>query len=187
MLSLLLPLLLLPTILARTDLAGCTSSASGSSLIWAVPGTGELCIFLDCGGGRAPPKTTVPGCPAYVGTETYSPLFLPSPTAEPTTVVEETSTITSAPGSVETGNGGEESTAVEQVSGSEVVLESSLVETTTSALPLETSLAATTSSPTSSVAQTTALPTITGSSGAGRAGGKAGVVMAGVGMLVGML
>lgn len=23
--------------------------------------------YLDCGGGRAPPKTTVPGCPGYVG------------------------------------------------------------------------------------------------------------------------
>ncbi|KAM0720097.1 hypothetical protein Q7P37_004233 [Cladosporium fusiforme] len=66
--------------LARTDLVGCTStdvsSPAGASVAWYVPGTGELCDFLDCGGGRAPPKTTVPGCPAYSGTETYSPSYL---------------------------------------------------------------------------------------------------------------
>ncbi|KAH0370403.1 hypothetical protein KCU65_g2447, partial [Aureobasidium melanogenum] len=65
---------------ARTDLTGCTttdvSSPAGASYAWIVPGTGELCDFLDCGGGRAPPKTTVQGCPAYVGTETYKPSFL---------------------------------------------------------------------------------------------------------------
>jgi hypothetical protein len=31
------------------------------------PDTGEICDLLDCGGGRAPPKTTVPGCPLYNG------------------------------------------------------------------------------------------------------------------------
>ncbi|CAD0115425.1 unnamed protein product [Aureobasidium uvarum] len=65
---------------ARTDLVGCTStdvsSPAGASVAWYVPGTGELCEFLDCGGGRAPPKTTVPGCALYVGTETYKPSFL---------------------------------------------------------------------------------------------------------------
>ncbi|KAK7518748.1 hypothetical protein IWZ03DRAFT_374554 [Phyllosticta citriasiana] len=67
--------------LAKTDLSGCTSSSTvaygGASIIWYVPGTGEICEALDCGGGRAPPKTTVPGCPAYSGTATYSPSFLP--------------------------------------------------------------------------------------------------------------
>jgi hypothetical protein len=66
--------------LAKTDLSGCTSSQTvvdgGASLIYYVPGTGEICAFLDCGGGRAPPKTTVPGCPAYSGTSTYSPSYL---------------------------------------------------------------------------------------------------------------
>lgn len=65
---------------ARTDLTGCTrtdiSSPAGASYAWIVPDTGELCDFLDCGGGRAPPKTTVPGCALYVGTETYKPSFL---------------------------------------------------------------------------------------------------------------
>ncbi|KAH7179365.1 uncharacterized protein B0J16DRAFT_346722 [Fusarium flagelliforme] len=76
--------LLAGTALARTDLAGCTtydtvvSNANGmyATRIWYVPDSGEICDFLDCGGGRAPPKTTVPGCPAYEGTETYSPLFI---------------------------------------------------------------------------------------------------------------
>ncbi|KAI3322381.1 hypothetical protein HD806DRAFT_123157 [Xylariaceae sp. AK1471] len=66
---------------AKTDLAGCVSSETvaygGASLIWYVPDSGEICAFLDCGGGRAPPKTTVPGCPSYDGTATYSPSFLP--------------------------------------------------------------------------------------------------------------
>ncbi|KAG4220069.1 hypothetical protein PC116_g31452, partial [Phytophthora cactorum] len=66
---------------ARTDLSGCVSSKTiaygGASLIWYVPETGEICEFLDCGGGRAPPKTTVPGCGGYEGTATYSPSFLP--------------------------------------------------------------------------------------------------------------
>ncbi|KAI1193984.1 hypothetical protein F5X97DRAFT_328002 [Nemania serpens] len=65
---------------AKTDISGCVSSQTvaygGASLIWYVPGTGEICEFLDCGGGRAPPKTTVPGCPAYDGTATYSPSYL---------------------------------------------------------------------------------------------------------------
>ncbi|KAI0155406.1 hypothetical protein GGR52DRAFT_203016 [Hypoxylon sp. FL1284] len=66
---------------AKTDLSGCVSSETvaygGASLVWYVPDTGEICDFIDCGGGRAPPKTTVPGCAAYSGTATYSPSFLP--------------------------------------------------------------------------------------------------------------
>lgn len=67
-------------VLAHTDLTGCTStsvsSPAGASIAWYVPETGEVCDFLDCGGGRAPPKTTVPGCPLYSGTASYSPLYL---------------------------------------------------------------------------------------------------------------
>lgn len=40
---------------------------------WYDPDTGEVCDPHDCGGGRAPPKTDVPGCPFYKGTEIYSP------------------------------------------------------------------------------------------------------------------
>ncbi|OHE91360.1 hypothetical protein CORC01_13337 [Colletotrichum orchidophilum] len=78
-------------VLARTDLAGCVSSDSVvtptqggtpyATRVWYVPGTGEICAALDCGGGRAPPKTTVPGCPSYEGTGTYSPSFLPLQTS----------------------------------------------------------------------------------------------------------
>ncbi|KAF1961848.1 hypothetical protein CC80DRAFT_359110, partial [Byssothecium circinans] len=63
---------------AKTDLAGCTSSAIGASLLWYVPSNGEICSILDCGGGRAPPKTTVPGCAAYSGTASYTPSFIPN-------------------------------------------------------------------------------------------------------------
>ncbi|SPN96559.1 uncharacterized protein DNG_00082 [Cephalotrichum gorgonifer] len=40
---------------------------------WYDPDTGEVCDPLDCGGGRAPPKTDRPGCPLYKGTEIYDP------------------------------------------------------------------------------------------------------------------
>ncbi|KXX78809.1 hypothetical protein MMYC01_200955 [Madurella mycetomatis] len=65
---------------ARTNLAGCVSTevpymTKYVSLLWYDPDTGEICEFLDCGGGRAPPKTTVPGCPLYSGTETVTPSF----------------------------------------------------------------------------------------------------------------
>jgi hypothetical protein len=43
------------------------------------PNNGELCGGLDCGGGRAPPRTDVPGCPQYKGTELpiTTPQYLP--------------------------------------------------------------------------------------------------------------
>ncbi|KAF2449039.1 hypothetical protein P171DRAFT_223218 [Karstenula rhodostoma CBS 690.94] len=69
------------TALAKTDLEGCTSSQTvafgGASMIYWDPTNGEICSFLDCGGGRAPPKTTVPGCPQYEGSATYTPDFMP--------------------------------------------------------------------------------------------------------------
>ncbi|THX99903.1 hypothetical protein D6D03_06859 [Aureobasidium pullulans] len=85
---------------AKTDLDGCTrtdiSSPAGASYAWIVPGTGELCDPLDCGGGRAPPKTTVPGCAAYVGTETYSPSYLAGFTAPATAAASASAVVTSA-------------------------------------------------------------------------------------------
>ncbi|KAI0536443.1 hypothetical protein GGR58DRAFT_394992 [Xylaria digitata] len=88
---------------AKTDIAGCVSSQTvaygGASLIWYLPDTGEICEFLDCGGGRAPPKTTVPGCPQYDGTATYSPSYLPgfgaatTPTSSTQAVATESSTL----------------------------------------------------------------------------------------------
>ncbi|KAJ5823630.1 hypothetical protein N7447_005970 [Penicillium robsamsonii] len=66
---------------ARTDLEGCVSTEViiekyYASYLWYVPDSGEICSFLDCGGGRAPPKTTQPGCPQYTGTETLTPDYL---------------------------------------------------------------------------------------------------------------
>lgn len=68
--------------LAKTDLGGCTSTATrdqygDASVLWYLPSDGEICEPLDCGGGRAPPKTDVPGCPLYSGTASYTPSFLP--------------------------------------------------------------------------------------------------------------
>jgi len=84
---------------ARTDISGCTSTQTvafgGASLIYYVPGTGEICSFLDCGGGTAPPKTTVPGCPLYSGTATVTPSYLHLAQA----------TSTSAPSSTASGSG----------------------------------------------------------------------------------
>ena len=48
---------------ARTNLAGCTSSVTGNRIVYWVPDTGEICSIPDCGGGRAPPKTDNPACP----------------------------------------------------------------------------------------------------------------------------
>lgn len=91
---------------AKTDIAGCTyvdgvATYSGrpdippfATRTWYVPDTGEICEILDCGGGRAPPKTDVPGCGNYKGTETYSPRYMPSTTAaeaEPTEDAEASS------------------------------------------------------------------------------------------------
>jgi hypothetical protein len=77
-LTLLLTLPLL--VLSKTDLQGCVSTDlvvyGGASLLFYMPDTGEICSFLDCGGGRAPPKTTKPGCGGYKGTETVTPDFV---------------------------------------------------------------------------------------------------------------
>ena len=34
-------------VMAKTDLAGCTSSVVGASLLWYVPSNGEICSILD--------------------------------------------------------------------------------------------------------------------------------------------
>lgn len=117
---LLAALLAVPAI-AKTDLSGCTSYDSilfqGNSpyvsKIYYVPDTGEVCEFLDCGGGRAPPKTTVPGCDSYEGTETYSPRFINPKTlgevasetdAAGSETEDSTATITEAPSSTKAGS-----------------------------------------------------------------------------------
>lgn len=124
--------------LAKTDLEGCTyidgvftpdHGPAWATRTWYVPDTGEICAFLDCGGGRAPPKTTVPGCFLYEGTETYSPLFLDLATITGDgSEAEATSTAAEA---VET------TTAVEE---EEETTTPSSVATVTSSEPEETSV-----------------------------------------------
>ncbi|CEI69187.1 hypothetical protein FVEN_g4057 [Fusarium venenatum] len=43
---------------------------------WFDPDDGMICDPLDCGGGRAPVKTGVPGCANYSGTETRGTSYL---------------------------------------------------------------------------------------------------------------
>ncbi|KAL6852357.1 hypothetical protein ACO1O0_006900 [Amphichorda felina] len=72
---------------AKTDLDDCTTIEGTYTPSWSGadpwrtrfyydPDTFEECSFLDCGGGRAPPKKTVPGCGEYTGTATYSPMYI---------------------------------------------------------------------------------------------------------------
>ncbi|KAL2828887.1 hypothetical protein BDW59DRAFT_159289 [Aspergillus cavernicola] len=113
-------LLSLPTqIHARTDLAGCISSATTNqwheaSMIWYVPSSGEICDFPDCGGGRAPPKYDNPACPLYTGTATYEPSYLegygPGAVVS-TSTVEETGSATASATATESGKEEEEVTA----------------------------------------------------------------------------
>ena len=122
--------------LARTDLTGCTStdvsSPAGASIAWYVPGTGELCDFLDCGGGRAPPKYSVPGCPQYTGTASYSPSYLPgygSMTTGPSATsapVQASSSASAVPESYSSSSSAEES-ASSSASASAYVSSSSFV------------------------------------------------------------
>ncbi len=76
--TLLTILSLTAAVTAKTDFEGCTSTMMGRSQVFYVPETGEVCDFLQCGGGRGGPvKSTVPGCPAYTGTASYEPTYLP--------------------------------------------------------------------------------------------------------------
>ncbi|RGP58725.1 siderophore biosynthesis [Fusarium sporotrichioides] len=66
---------------------------------WFDPDDGMICDPLDCGGGRAPVKTGVPGCANYSGTETRGTSYLscwkPSTTLA-TASAEATSEVVSA-------------------------------------------------------------------------------------------
>jgi hypothetical protein len=102
-------LALAATAIAKTDLAGCTSfttttsvlggSAPFQTVMWYDPDSLEICSFIDCGGGRAPPKTDRPGCPLYTGTEAAAVDFLATDPAAPPPV-------TSSPTPTDTERGG---------------------------------------------------------------------------------
>ncbi|ETS84471.1 hypothetical protein PFICI_02496 [Pestalotiopsis fici W106-1] len=69
---------------------GCATHTYGSCadgiVHWYDPDDGQICDPLDCGGGRAPVKTTVPCCAAYVGTASCNtePSYMPCFTARST-------------------------------------------------------------------------------------------------------
>lgn len=86
-----LPLLMLASSAVAVDCSTHSFTTCADKIVhWFDPDTGEICDPLDCGGGRAPPKTDVPGCPMYTGTETratsksYLPCWTSSATATPT-------------------------------------------------------------------------------------------------------
>lgn len=106
--------------LAKTDLSGCTTFTSTvtinptaheygnvyESLVYYDPDTLEICTVPDCGGGRAPPKTGVPGCPLYSGTATPTPSFLSADPLAPSTtssVAAETSSASASDSASGTG------------------------------------------------------------------------------------
>lgn len=122
--------------LARTDFSGCTSFTSTvtinptaheygnvyGSVVYYDPDTLEICTVPDCGGGRAPPKTGVPGCPLYSGTATVTPSFLSAdPLAATMTTssgAAETTTATPSSGDVESSSSSS-STSVIVVTGTD--------------------------------------------------------------------
>ena len=147
---------------ARTDLDGCVSTEVvinyGASYLWYVPGTGEICTFLDCGGGRAPPKTNQPGCPLYSGTATVTASYIegygPNGKQAASTTTAEATTSTEA---VETSNsaGGASSAGSDSASAS------------TAATATDSSASLITAAPTSSPAvsmTTTMSPSVSGDS-----------------------
>jgi hypothetical protein len=127
--------------LAKTDYEGCTSSTTvvygGASVMYWDPTNGEICQYLDCGGGRAPPKTNVPGCAAYEGTETYSPSYLPgwsSATATPSSSAMAYPTATPS-SSVEISASSSSSSSAVEVSTTSAVV-TSAYSTMTTAMPI---------------------------------------------------
>ncbi|EED19426.1 siderophore biosynthesis enzyme, putative [Talaromyces stipitatus ATCC 10500] len=131
---------------------------------WYNPNTGEICDPLDCGGGRAPPKTDVPGCPLYKGTETratsasYLPCWTPL-NAAPATVAVAATTSTSVAEAATSATA--PLLASSATSTGAPVPESSTTTTTTAAV----SSAGTTTVPTTiTSAATTSIPSTTAAS-----------------------
>lgn len=122
--------------LARTDFSGCTSFTSTvtvnptaheygnvyGSVMYYDPDTLEICTVPDCGGGRAPPKTGVPGCPLYSGTATVTPSFLSADplatTVTTSSAAAETTTAAPSSGDVESSSSSS-STSVVVVTGTD--------------------------------------------------------------------
>ncbi|KAK0750551.1 hypothetical protein B0T18DRAFT_129607 [Schizothecium vesticola] len=81
------------------------------------PNNGELCGGLDCGGGRAPPRTDVPGCPQYKGTELpittpqYLPCWTPPGGASTKTTAADSATKSGSSSATVTPSGSESNTS----------------------------------------------------------------------------
>ncbi|KAJ4245487.1 hypothetical protein NW762_013996 [Fusarium torreyae] len=141
-------------IAARTNYEGCTSFTSTvtvrpepgygntyNTVIWYVSDTLEICKGVDCGGGRAPPRS-VPGCPIYKGTETVTPEFLDHDPIAPQTADEsedKSSHITAAPTLTTTEAEAEEpeTTEAEESEASETTITETTISETSSVVPEE--------------------------------------------------
>ncbi|RAH69162.1 uncharacterized protein BO66DRAFT_429524 [Aspergillus aculeatinus CBS 121060] len=126
----------LTLVAAKTDIGPpCTSSTTyvGGifTRIFYIPDTGELCELIDCGGGRAPPKTTVPGCPLYSGTEPVPTHYLPGwgPNGR---LIETTTTTTTTSGAAEATSETSAITATASAGGSVYASASTSASTDTS-------------------------------------------------------
>ncbi|KAK1255967.1 hypothetical protein MKX07_008226 [Trichoderma sp. CBMAI-0711] len=68
---------------------------------WYDLNDGQICDPKDCGGGRAPPRTDVPGCPLYSGTILSEPISYLS-CFTPSNAVPVTTSTSASAGSAET-------------------------------------------------------------------------------------
>ncbi|VBB79805.1 Putative protein of unknown function [Podospora comata] len=163
---------------AKTDIGGCVSTKVPymtqdtlvySSLLWYLPDTGEICEILDCGGGRAPPKTNVPGCGNYAGTEEYKPRFWTGFNAEPTT----TSVVAKPTTEVKTATAGVEATTTRK---SEVPVETGAVgnEEEETEAPKPTTLVTVSTSADGSAVTRTVEEVVESTEGAGAEGAQDG-------------
>ncbi|EEP78958.1 predicted protein [Uncinocarpus reesii 1704] len=80
-----IPVLMLASTVLAVDCHNRSFTTCDDNIVhWYDVDTGQICDPLDCGGGRAPQRKNVPGCPAYTGTETratsasYLSCFTPS-------------------------------------------------------------------------------------------------------------
>lgn len=129
-----LPVLMLAKYAAA---AGCATHTYGTCedniVHWYDPDTYEICDPLDCGGGRAPVKYSVPGCAAYTGTEEYKPTvaymtcFLSKTTAAATTLS------TSAPSKTTTSAAKDETSTTSAAGSSKTSAQSTSAQSTSTA------------------------------------------------------
>lgn len=155
--------LLASSAFAKTDLEGCTSFTSKvtvrpepgygntyDTVIWYVSDTLEICAGVDCGGGRAPPKS-VPGCPLYEGTETVTPKFLDEDPMKATEAPESSIATATAP---ETSAEAVETETTSVASATETETETETVGTATASESSETRGIATATAPDTSTITT---------------------------------